>query len=332
MIYAVNNNGDVFEYGLDIIKDDFRGLDLKFLKNKIMSPYVIQFGLPDKVNTCRQQLLDFFANEKNPISYFFYEVITYADTLPLSSTLVDNGKKLNLFSAQKNMPYMNYCDLWVWANSHTFDTRGKTPLFDKKIEKSFLLLNNKNKPERKYITSYILGNKDLQSRSVVSWWTPAEKTYDKVYDWNNLNLKGAQKLKNKIIPKNSDNLDALYKQCFCRIVTETMFDNYANISEKTFYNFIHCTPFVLVAPKHTLKLLHELGFQTFGDYWPEDYDHFEGEERLKRIQKTIDKIGRMSNNALNEMYNDMKPRLIYNFKHISNLNKIYTNLYLEGLS
>jgi len=56
MIYAVNNNGDVFEYGLDIIKDDFRGLDLKFLKNKIMSPYVIQFGLPDKVNTCRQQL------------------------------------------------------------------------------------------------------------------------------------------------------------------------------------------------------------------------------------------------------------------------------------
>lgn len=332
MIYAVNNNGDVFEYGLDNIQDDFRGKDLKFLKNKIISPFVIQFGLPDSLSDCKQQLINFFANERNPISYFFYEVINYADTTPFSNALIDNGKKLNLFCAQKDMPYMNYCDLWVWANSHTFDTKGRTPVFDKQISKTFLLLNNKNKPERKYITSYVLGNSDLKTKSIVSWHTPIKKSYDKVYDWNNLNLKGAQKLGKKIVPENSDNLDVLYRQCFCRIVTETMFDNHANISEKTFENFVQCTPFVLVAPKHTLKLLHELGFQTFGDYWPEDYDHFEGEERLKRIQKTIDKIGRMSNNALNDMYNDMKPRLTYNFKHVSNLNKIYTNLYLEGLS
>lgn len=331
MIYAVNNNGGVFEYGLDIVKDDFRGLNLKFLKNKIMSPFVIQFGLPNNVNTCRQQLLEFFSNEKNPISYFFYEVIDYTDTLPLSTALIDDGKKLNLFCAQKNIPNMNYCDLWVWANSHTFDTKDKTPVYDKQIQKTFLLLNNKNKPERKNITSYILGNRNLKTKSTVSWWQPIHKVRDKVHDWDNLNLKGAYQLKSKIIPKYSDNLDTLYKSCFCRIVTETNFDDYANFSEKTLDNILQCTPFIMVGPKHTLKLLHELGIQTFGDYWDESYDHYDGNERLLRIQNVVDNIGKMSNNELNEMYNDMEPRLLYNFKHISNLNKIYTNLYLEGL-
>jgi hypothetical protein len=47
-------------------------------------------------------------------------------------------------------------------------------------------------------------------------------------------------------------------------------------------------PFLIYAAPNFLSRLKELGFQTYGDIWNEDYDSLEGPARWREIKNIID--------------------------------------------
>jgi hypothetical protein len=102
------------------------------------------------------------------------------------------------------------------------------------------------------------------------------------------------------------------KNSFCSLVTESRYDTgWPNFSEKTL-RVIYCArPFILSAPPGTLKLLKNLGIQTFSDYWDESYD--DEQDPKKRLSMIIDSaISILRHPDLKSMLEDMSPVLIHN--------------------
>ena len=65
--------------------------------------------------------------------------------------------------------------------------------------------------------------------------------------------------------------------------------------------------------KNYLDYLHQMGFRTFSDFWSEEYDGYEGQERYIRILKLIDQLAQIPINKLEQMYWDMQYTLDHNY-------------------
>ena len=86
-------------------------------------------------------------------------------------------------------------------------------------------------------------------------------------------------------------------------------------------------PFVLCAAPGTLKMLREMGFHTFEEYWSEDYDNIiSNVDRLAKVTETIDYINQYEIKELRKMYKSMIPKLLHNYNHITKISKFYNKL------
>ena len=129
--------------------------------------------------------------------------------------------------------------------------------------------------------------------------------------------------------------DSRWKMYFCRrsflqIVTETTF-HYPHVyfTEKTIRNFFLKRPFIIVGNPGTLKILHELGFQTFNKFWNEDYDNeLDPNKRLHKILKIIKDICSKDILEIQSMCYTMQEMLDHNFK---NYTKNYKTTELKRL-
>lgn len=80
-------------------------------------------------------------------------------------------------------------------------------------------------------------------------------------------------------------------QSFCHIVTETVYQSdRIHLTEKTFKPIVLQQPFILVAPRGSLKYLKSYGFKTFQDIWDEDYDDLPDDQRIHRIGEICQEI------------------------------------------
>lgn len=115
----------------------------------------------------------------------------------------------------------------------------------------------------------------------------------------------------------NSNIISWYRNFFCDVVTETFFTGATFYpTEKTARPLLCMNPFVVHGPVDYLKYLKSLGFKTFSKYWPEDYDHWEGYDRCKKIYKVIDHIAKIDIKQLSEMHKDMEPILTHNKNHL----------------
>jgi hypothetical protein len=116
-----------------------------------------------------------------------------------------------------------------------------------------------------------------------------------------------------------------YKESFCAIVQESRFSQFCpNISEKTINAMVTHRPFIMCGPPGTLRMLQEMGFQTFDKFWPEDYDMIQSnQDRLASICQTIDYVNSFKLEELKEMYAVMKPILLHNNENIKNISQFY---------
>ena len=70
-----------------------------------------------------------------------------------------------------------------------------------------------------------------------------------------------------------------------------------------------------------------MGFQTFEEYWPEDYDNITSNvDRLAKVTETIDYINQYDVKTLRKMYKRMLPKLLHNYNHIQKISKFYNRL------
>jgi hypothetical protein len=108
------------------------------------------------------------------------------------------------------------------------------------------------------------------------------------------------------------------------INNETVYHGHGpSYSEKLVKAIGCCRPFIEVSAPHTLRDLHELGFQTFPDIIDESYDSIEDPyDRMDAIQEQIKKIHKLS-------LTEIKDYIIHNEKKFYSNYKVMKRLYKE---
>lgn len=117
-------------------------------------------------------------------------------------------------------------------------------------------------------------------------------------------------------PNIPDDGIAFYKNYAVDIVVETNFD-YPHIflTEKTLRPLLTKTPFVMFGPTGTLSYLKNLGFETFGDIWNEDYDAIQDpQERFIACTKVVKEVAEWPLEKAQEICQTLKNRLESNQK------------------
>jgi hypothetical protein len=105
-----------------------------------------------------------------------------------------------------------------------------------------------------------------------------------------------------------------FHQSYLHIVTETHYSTEClYLSEKTFKPIIHSQPFVIFGNPGSIRLLKELGYQTFEKYIDESYDNeTDIHLRLKKILGSIGSFIDKSPEKLTDMMLEMKPIFEHN--------------------
>ena len=110
-------------------------------------------------------------------------------------------------------------------------------------------------------------------------------------------------------------LEKYYRRCFLDVVCESRYAQpTANISEKVFQPIQFKTPFVLVAPPHSLEYLKSMGYKTFDRWWDESYDAEENHAvRIHKIYQVLNYINDLTREQQYDMYTEMWSVLKHNF-------------------
>lgn len=102
------------------------------------------------------------------------------------------------------------------------------------------------------------------------------------------------------------------------IASETyVHGEYKSLSEKVFKPLINFHPFVFIAFPGAIKLLQDLGFQTFHPWIDESYDsEIDDRKRFEMIANEVKRLCSMPLEELHEWYWSMEHILIHNHRHM----------------
>lgn len=117
----------------------------------------------------------------------------------------------------------------------------------------------------------------------------------------------------------NDDLETLSLGLF-HVVTETIFyDEKLHLTEKIFKPIVARRPFLLVGAPGNLAYLKSYGFRTFDRWIDESYDlEKDPDQRLAKIVNELDKLCKLSELELIQVYNEMQEILEYNFQWFYN--------------
>lgn len=114
--------------------------------------------------------------------------------------------------------------------------------------------------------------------------------------------------------QHTEQLSEFYREFLIDVVSETFVRGQCFYpTEKTVRPMLMKKPFIHMGPKCFLIHLRQMGFQTFYDFWDEDYDGYEMVLRYKKILDLIDSISNKSTDELADMYHRMQSVLDHNY-------------------
>ena len=110
---------------------------------------------------------------------------------------------------------------------------------------------------------------------------------------------------------------SLHHKALWNVVTETVFyHKKLHLTEKTFKPIVSRRPFFLVAAPGNLAYLKSYGFKTFDQWIDESYDDERDPDlRIAKIATEVERLCKLPETDLNQMYQEMKPILEHNFQH-----------------
>jgi hypothetical protein len=113
----------------------------------------------------------------------------------------------------------------------------------------------------------------------------------------------------------------IYLDSYIHIVTETNFKNDIFPTEKIINPMVVLQPFILVGAPGYLKYIKSLGFKTFNEFWPEEYENGDTspEERMRRIREVFKTVAAWDQNQILDFKRRVKPILEHNFNLIKTL-------------
>lgn len=114
---------------------------------------------------------------------------------------------------------------------------------------------------------------------------------------------------------NDTRINDIEKEAYFSFVNETNFYDSTSLflTEKTFKPIACMKPFILASQAGSLKLLRQMGYQTFSPWFDESYDDEPNpSKRLKKVLLEVDRICALSNAEQKQMREEMKTILISN--------------------
>ena len=204
--------------------------------------------------------------------------------------------------------------------------------------KKFIFLNRRPSIERVAAVTYMYecrkdgiktlakGDKMWGASYIESSWREAPINYPSIFEeFSDVNLQERVPLKvndgvdAEIENPVDDTSHEKFQDSYIHIVAETFQASHPNrlfFSEKIFKPMKYMQPFILLGEPGALAKLHELGYQTFGDYWDESYDDIEDdEERLKQALQTAKTLIQLTHAQLHQLTKDLLPILHHNLAH-----------------
>lgn len=197
-----------------------------------------------------------------------------------------------------------------------------------KPEKHFTCLSRRASPERVYLTAFLEQN--YKDKSYISLGDPyhffsdfegfadhcayvctlpkMRTTLRKYFRENSLNLLRVLDDTDKFQTENhAGDLSLYLGRSFVNICVETMpIDLELPLiffSEKIFKPIACKRPFILYGNYKSLEKLHEMGYETFGQWWDESYDLIEDPiRRLQAVSNTIEQVASFSLEDLHKIY------------------------------
>ena len=116
--------------------------------------------------------------------------------------------------------------------------------------------------------------------------------------------------------KQNDSI-TIVKDSYVSLTNESKWSGLPFYSEKTMKCYATFTPFILLSSPHTLKLLKDLGYKSFNNWWDESYDTIEEDnKRFDAVMKIVNDLHGLSFDELKQMLLDMRPILEHNNKHL----------------
>lgn len=210
---------------------------------------------------------------------------------------------------------------------------------DHDIQHTFLSLNHITNEKRSYRLDLVsrLVEKNIIQKGLVSFHTSVDQILQEIQNPYTLlqpsSINRIQKYlcSRQDLPWNIDKIKidgnlsarfgnqeyALWQSCFLHVVNETVFyQNKLHLTEKTFKPIVCERPFILAAAPGNLAYLKSYGFQTFEPWIDESYDTINDPDlRLEAVTNEIQKISRLSNPQLHDVYHDMREILQFNKRH-----------------
>ena len=98
--------------------------------------------------------------------------------------------------------------------------------------------------------------------------------------------------------------------------------NFMKITEKT-YRSLCFHPIIFLSAPFLIKNLQKDGFETFSELFDESYDEILDENlRFKKVFSELDKVLKMSDSKLHEIYVEVLPKIIHNQKKLFSMSQI----------
>ena len=128
-----------------------------------------------------------------------------------------------------------------------------------------------------------------------------------------------------------DRMVPFYNDSILSVTTETTFHtDIMSVTEKSFKPIKYKHPFILVAAPNALRNMQEMGFKTFSEFWPEDYDEIRHHNtRLRRIAEICAEINTWTREDIMEFRRKVKPIVEHNYEMlVSNpYDTVYKDMY-----
>lgn len=123
------------------------------------------------------------------------------------------------------------------------------------------------------------------------------------------------------IPNQSFSLEPVVQsqESFLQVVTETCFwEQKKHLTEKIFKPILLKQPFMLLGCAYNLEYLRSYGFQTFNDFWDENYDTIENPlERMQAVVKQLKYVCSLNEGELLIMRAKMDRVLQHNYNRFN---------------
>jgi len=106
-----------------------------------------------------------------------------------------------------------------------------------------------------------------------------------------------------------------YLNTYISVVTETLYEHDLFPSEKIYKAIIMGHPFLVLSSKGFLKMLKDMGYQTFDKWFDESYDNEDSLSlRIKKITRETQRISQMPKDEIGNMLFEMMPVIKHNFE------------------